>query len=233
MEFFVTGTGTGVGKTFVTALLSRMFVEKGLSTAVQKWVSTGGRTQAEDIEFIVRHVPELGPAGGACARALYCLEFPASPHLAAEMEDITISSQDIAKFFLEMRDKFDILMVEGAGGVMVPLTRQLLLIDLVKELGLCGLVVAAAGLGTINHTLLTIEALEHRGIPCVGVVLNSQGLDTSSEEHPAIVEDNARVIEQFSNVPVLGVVPRMERFGYKAVAEIGERVLERLHRVCA
>ena len=214
MEFFITGTGTGIGKTFVTALLARAFVHRGLSTGVQKWVSTGSREMAEDLEFIGQNVPELFTQSvfSACLHSVYCLEFPASPHLAAEKEDVAISPDVIKRAFLGLKGRFDILMVEGAGGIMVPVTRKVMLVDIVQDIGLPVLVVAASGLGTINHTLLTLEVLGQRHIPCIGVVLNSQGLDPAFEEHPDIVADNARVIEEFSGVKVLGSLPRVEKF---------------------
>lgn len=211
MELFVTATGTGIGKTFVTALLAKTFSRQGMSVGVQKWVSTGNRANAEDIEFIRQHVPALdqGDSDNACLQAVYCLEFPASPHLAAEKEGFSISTEKIIAAFERMKNRFDILLVEGAGGIMVPLSRQVMLADLVKKLRIPALIVAACGLGTINHTLLTIEALRRREIACAGVVLDSQGLDPAFEEHPDIIRDNARVIEEAGGVRVLGVLPRV------------------------
>ena len=214
MEFFITGTGTGIGKTFVTALLARAFLQRGLSTGVQKWVSTGSREKAEDLEFIEQNVPEISSQAVSVPslQAVYCLEFPASPHLAAEKENVAILPERIISSFSQVKGRFDILMAEGAGGLMVPVTRDVLLIDILKESGMPAVVVAASGLGTINHTLLSLETLDRRGIPCAGVVLNSQGWDTSFEEHLDIVQDNIRVIEEFSGIKVLGLVPRVEKF---------------------
>lgn len=229
MEFFITATGTGIGKTFITALLARTFSEQGMSIGVQKWVSTGGSHAAGDIEFIRHHVPALGENSNdaACLQAVYCLEFPASPHLAAEKENLTISEERIINGFLRMRNRFDLLLVEGAGGIMVPLTRKVMLVDLVEKLHIPSLVVAASGLGTINHTLLTLEALKRRKIACAGVVLDSQGQDPASEEHPDIVRDNAHVIEEVGGVKVLGVLPRVGAFDeiMPHAAGIGRRVL--------
>ncbi len=237
MEFFITGTGTGIGKTFVTALLAHAFLERGFSTGIQKWVSTGNRETAEDLDFIRSRVPgiEKQAVSVSCMQAVYCLEFPASPHLAAEKEDVSILPEKILDNFQHLKGQFDILMVEGAGGLMVPVTRDVLLIDILKESGMPAVVVAASGLGTINHTLLSLEALERRGIPCAGVVLNSQGWDTSFEEHADIVEDNARVIEEFSHVKVLGLLPRMDGFDDAAMyaSDIARNLLDNydvLHR---
>ncbi len=217
MELFITGTGTGVGKTFVTALLAHHFHEKGMKTGVQKWVSTGNPGFADDLAFIAKNVPGLEQNKGINSnlQSIYCLEFPASPHLAAEKQKVVISSEKIIHGFKEMKEHFQILMVEGAGGLMVPLTRETLLIDIVEELKLPTLIVAAAGLGTINHTLLSIEALRQRKIPCAGVVLNSQEYPpavANEMEHPDIVRDNARVIEDISGVPILGVLDRVKTF---------------------
>ena len=231
MELFITGTGTGVGKTFVTALLAHHFHKNGMKTGVQKWVSTGNADFADDLAFIAENVPGLQQNKDINnnLQSIYCLEFPASPHLAAEKQGVTISSEKIIQGYREMRKHFQVFMAEGAGGLMVPLTRKLLLIDIVEELKLPTLIVAAAGLGTINHTLLSIEALSQRKIPCAGVVLNSQEYPPAvakEMEHPDIVRDNARVIEDISGVPVLGVLDRVKAFD-KAI-DAGNSIFSKL-----
>ncbi len=237
MELFITGTGTGIGKTFVTALLARILADQGVSAGVQKWVSTGDSSQADDLAFIAGYVPSLAnhATGIKALESVYCLAFPSSPHLAAEKEGVHISTERIKTAFHEMKRHFQVLMAEGAGGLMVPLSRDTLIIDLVAELKIPAVVVAASGLGTINHTLLSIEALKNRDIPCAGIVLNSQGYAEGTVdkegielEHPDIVRDNARVIEEFSGVPVLGTIRRVALF-HDALGD-GETIYQNLRR---
>lgn len=226
MEYFVTGTGTGIGKTFVTALIANGLAERGIRTGVLKWVSTGSAERAADLEFIASHCPLLAPGNshGNILSSVYCLEFPASPHLAAEMQGTRIEPERLVAAFHETRSVVDVLLVEGAGGLMVPLARDTLLVDLVSRLSIPSFLVAASGLGTINHTLLSLDAMKARNIECAAVILNSQGAGRD-EENDIIVKDNRRVIEESGGTPVAGVLPRVESWE-RAVDSCGETVRE-------
>ncbi len=206
MIVFVMGTDTDVGKTFVTALLARGLVKRGVNTMIQKWVSTGSASVAGDCRFI-REVAglqqDISPGSMACP---YCLEFPASPHLSAEIQGVELDFSKIVSDMRHLASKCEILLIEGVGGGLVPLSRRVLLMDMVADLGLPVLIVARSGLGTLNHTLLTIEALKNRNLEILGVVLNSTG-----PENPQIVEDNKRTIAEFGKVQVFGPVPRTDR----------------------
>ncbi|MEA1866604.1 MAG: dethiobiotin synthase [Thermodesulfobacteriota bacterium] len=215
MILFVTGTDTGVGKTFVTALLAKALVDQGIDTRVQKWVSTGNSNFSEDCVFIYDllgnksdetiHVRLQDTTGFGPDTAPYCLPLPASPHLAAEQAGVTIKTKVIQDTLFRLESSCEILIVEGVGGVLVPLSRYLFLADLVADLKLPVLIVARSGLGTLNHTLLTLEALRNRNIQCVGVLLNSQG-----DEDSSIVRDNQRTIAEMGQVEVFGVLPRVK-----------------------
>ncbi len=204
MIIFITGTDTGVGKTFVTALLAKCLAEKGVDVMVQKWVSTGNSDVSEDCLFIKDMAglkQDITPGSPACP---YCLDFPASPHLAAEMQHVELDPARIESHMMSLARRCEVLLVEGVGGALVPLNRQVLLMDFVAKIGLPVLIVARSGLGTINHTLLTIEALKTRGLEILGVVLN--GL---KPDDPRIVEDNRGVIAGFGGVEVFGPVPKV------------------------
>jgi dethiobiotin synthetase len=214
MILFVAGTDTGVGKTFITALLAKALVDQGVDVKVQKWVSTGNSNLSEDCVFIYELLENKsdetihGLQDITVSRsdvAPYCLPFPASPHLAAERAGVTIETEVIRDAFIRLESSCEILIVEGVGGVLVPLSRAMLLADLVADLKLPTLVVARSGLGTLNHTLLTLEALRHRNIQIVGVLLNSQGGEDSF-----IVRDNQRTIAEMGQVEVFGVLPRVK-----------------------
>jgi len=207
MEFFIAGTDTDVGKTFVTGLLARAFVDAGYSVSVQKWVSTGSGSVSNDCCYVYRCMGICGDCSAGSDSAPYCMPFPASPHLAAEMAGVSIDTEKIRDACRRLGSTAGILLVEGVGGVFVPLSGDVFLIDLVGEMKMPVVIVARSGLGTLNHTFLTLEALRARGIKVAGVILNSQG-----GEDPVIVQDNVKTISRLGNVKVLGVIPRVEKF---------------------
>ena len=179
---FVTGTDTGVGKSVTCAWLVRNW--KG---DYWKPVQSGSRdgSDTDDVRFLAR-MP-----GDHFHPPAYRLRAPLSPHEAARQEGVEISL-DALRLPATQR----VLVVEGAGGVLTPLNDDLFMVDLMRHLGLPALVVARSGLGTINHTLLTLDALHQRGIPIRGVVLN--GPQNSA---------NKRAVEHYGRVKVLAELP--------------------------
>jgi dethiobiotin synthetase len=171
--FFVTGTDTGVGKTVVACALVRELRRAGLDVGAMKPAETG-----------------VGPEGPLDARALraaagvddpleeicpFQLALPAAPSVAAAHEGRELDVGRILACFRALSARHECMVVEGAGGLLVPLSEGFTMADLARELGLPVLVVARAALGTINHTLLTLEALSRRGLPCAGVVISHTG----------------------------------------------------------
>ncbi len=182
--FFVTGTDTGVGKTYVSALLAR-----GLGAYYWKPVQSGS---VEGLDS--RAVMDLaGLEQSRIIPEVYVFKEPVSPHLAARMEGVILDSGLIG-----LGDKPVPLVIEGAGGVMVPLNEQDLIIDLLKKLAVPVLVVAPNRLGVINQTLLTLQALKFAAVDVLGVILN---MGRSN--------DHQEAIERFSGVPVLA---QLEKF---------------------
>ena len=179
-RLFVTGTDTGVGKSYVAALLT-----VGLEAAYWKPVQSGADADAD----WVRRVTGL-PAERVLPET-YRLREPLSPHEAARREGVQI---EMSRFALPKQKR---LIVEGAGGVMVPLDDRHLMVDLMTALGLPVLVVVRSELGTINHTLLTLDQLRRRGCSLLGVVVNGPS-------NPA----NCQAIAHYGEVPVLAVIDR-------------------------
>jgi len=159
-------------------------------------------------------------------QAPYCFSFPASPHLAAEMEDRTVDPEVIEANYKSLAAKYEWLIVEGVGGIMVPLRRNLLLADLLKRLQPTTLVVARSGLGTLNHTLLTLEALRNREIPVLGVVFS----DSKDREDERLVQDNMLIIEEIGMVRVFGRLPRQQNDAKarSAFMPVGQAIWEQL-----
>jgi dethiobiotin synthetase len=203
-SIFIAGTDTGVGKTMVSALLLNFLRGQGIHAGYQKWVSTGDADSAADLDFCRRTAgPEEEPAPLEF-QSPYRFAFPASPHFAAEREGRAIEVGKILSAYEEMAFRYQCLLVEGVGGVLVPLRRDLLLADLLAGMQLPVLVVARTGLGTLNHTFLTLEALRARRIEILGVVF-SDGQEAADEK---IAADNLKTVAEIGRVKVFGRLPR-------------------------
>jgi dethiobiotin synthetase len=204
---FITGTDTGVGKTLVAAGLLQALRGAGVDAVPMKPVQTGcvrrrGVWVAPDLALSLK-TAGLDPSADEIARmAPYCFHPACSPHLAARLAGRRISLLIIRRAFRQLEGAHDLVVVEGAGGVLVPLDRQLTMVDMMKSLALPIVLVARPGLGTINHTLLSIHALRHAGLTVKAVVLNQ----SSSGRLGRIERDNRKVIESMGAVPVVAVL---------------------------
>ncbi len=192
--FFVTGTDTDVGKTFVCAVLmaglhAHYWKPVGAGQSDGQWIKE--KTGLPDENFF----PES-----------YSFKHHLSPHLASQLEDITI---DIAKIKIPHLSKWQHLIVEGAGGLMVPINNSLFVIDLIKHLNLPVLVVARSTLGTINHTVLTVDKLCQKEIAVLGVVMNGP-------KNP----NNRAAIEKYGQVPVLAEIEPVEIINAQSLKQI-------------
>lgn len=185
MAVFVTGTDTGVGKTIASAALLRRYAE---APGIRYWkpVQTGD----DDDRLMVARLSRLGDR--FTAPGLYRFEHPLSPHRAAELENASIDLDAIDARFRELCQSGP-LIVEGAGGVMVPLNRQQLWPDLLERWQIPVVIATRTTLGTINHSLLTIAALRSRSIRIAGLLFCGQAND-----------DNERTIVDLSGVTSLG-----------------------------
>ncbi|ADN02270.1 dethiobiotin synthase [Spirochaeta thermophila] len=183
----ITGIDTGIGKTLVTGLLARSLTEEGRRVITAKAVQTGCEAPiAEDIALHRRimGIPfqEEDLTGLTCP---YCYRLPASPHLAAREEGETIDPPKIAASLSTLAERWELVLVEGAGGVCVPLTDRYTFLSFCQEYRLSVIVVTSARLGSINHTCLTIEALQRANIEILGMVYNLY-----PPTHPRITEDS-------------------------------------------
>jgi dethiobiotin synthetase len=168
---FVTGTDTGVGKTIATAVLAAALREQGVNAGVMKPVETGiGERTRSDAEWLMSVAPSDDPPSIV---APYRLRTSAAPLVAAAAEHIAIDLNHILSAFEALAARHECLLIEGVGGAMVPLAADILVVDLIHYLRLPVLIVARSGLGSINHTLLTVECLQRRGIPILGVLFNN------------------------------------------------------------
>tara|TARA_Y100000310_G_scaffold281057_1_gene301237 strand:+ start:489 stop:1163 length:675 start_codon:yes stop_codon:yes gene_type:complete len=197
---FITGTDTDVGKTVITGVLTKLFLNQGKKVAVYKPVGSGNKRKEAPTSPDLKVVQELSGIETEHLYSDYDFELFASPHLASEKENIQIDIEKIKKRVEELKNKYDIILIEGAGGVIVPITRTYTVLDLIKELQTEVIIVARAGLGTINHSSLTAEVLKQHHIKIKGCILNfyKGGL---------IEEDNEKIIQELNNIKIIGKVP--------------------------
>jgi dethiobiotin synthetase len=189
---FVTGTDTGVGKTAVSAALLQRYRN---SATLRYWKPVQTGIEQDDD---TREVRRLGAGDGEFYELGLRLANPVSPHLAAEQAGISVAIEVLLAMLPEDAEQCR-WIVEGAGGALVPLNARELMIDLMGALGAAVVVAARSGLGTINHTLLTLEALRRRSLPVAGVVLVGEKY-----------QDNCAAIEKYGQVPVLGEMPVLQ-----------------------
>ena len=195
---FVTGTDTGVGKTLIAGGIAAALAAKGTDVGVYKPVETGAGNDAQFLKGCAGVEETLEEI-----RA-YHFPTPVSPYLAARLADAAIDTRRLLEGYRAAAAKHQTVLVEGAGGLMVPITDDFLYADLMKSLGLPVLVVARPHLGTINHTLLTIRcARQLYGLDVVGFVVN---YSAEIQAGPA-EKTNPQEIERVSGLPCLGVMP--------------------------
>lgn len=206
---FITGTDTGVGKTLVGGGLAALLREKDIDVGVMKPVESGcrrenGKLLPADALFLCEMA-----SGGDGLRLVnsYALEHHLSPAQAAELESVDIRLEVIREAYEILASRHEVVLVEGAGGLMAPLNPKYFMADLPRELGGLPLVVVSRdSLGTINHTLLTVSHARASGLDVIGVVLNR----TSRKSEPAN-EHNAAALRRWVAVPFWGTVPFLPR----------------------
>jgi dethiobiotin synthetase len=171
--YFITAIDTDAGKTVATGLMAAYLASKGKSVITAKPVQTGCLGISEDIAAHRQAMgTELLPEDTAGLTCPYVFSFPASPHLSAEMEGCHISAELITGNVRKLAQQYEYVLVEGAGGLLVPLTRSLLLADMAAEQKWKCILVTSGRLGSINHSLLSFEAIKNRGIDYAGTVYN-------------------------------------------------------------
>lgn len=202
-KLFITGTGTDVGKTFVTALLVKNMRQAGYKAGYYKAALSGAVWEGDRlIPGDAEHVKTVaGIEKPAEEMVSYIYETAVSPHLASELEGGPVELEKVKADFQAVCEEFDFVTAEGSGGIACPIRRdRYMLEDVIKALECPILLIAPAGLGTINDTILTVEYARNRDIPVKGVILNWF--------HPGdrMEEDNKRFIEEYTGVPVLACV---------------------------
>ena len=201
---FVTGTDTGVGKTVVAAAIAYALRRRGLRVGICKVAATGCERRREglvsdDAEYLAHWADSRHRLDVVCPQRF---AEPLAPAVAAERAGTVLDWAAIRDALDVIASDSDVLVVEGVGGVLVPMDGGHTVLDLMRALALPAVVVARAGLGTINHTLLTVGALRAAGVAVAGVVVNRYPADAD-----VATETNPASIERWGRVPVLAICP--------------------------
>ena len=189
MNLFITGTDTSAGKTFVTALLTRALRATGFETIALKPLCSGERDDVEILQAASGHQLTLDETNPIW------LQTPAAPLVAAKIENRIISLDPLEAWFRDLSQRHPSLLVEGAGGWLVPITNTETIADLATRFSLPVILVVANRLGCINHTLLTLESIRARGLRCPGIILNSP---TPAQD--IATRTNREILEQYSAI---------------------------------
>ena len=209
---FVTGTGTDVGKTYVTGLLVKKIRDAGLDGSYYKAALSGAEPDGQgnlvpgDAAWVKETAGLKDPLTDLVT---YVYQEAVSPHLAARINHRPVEMETIREAFQKARARHEYLTMEGSGGILCPLRwderQHLLLEDMIRALDLGCLLVADAGLGTINSTVLTVEYLQHRSIPVRGILFNRW------KPGDRMQEDNRAMVEELTGIPVLACVKEGDR----------------------
>lgn len=190
---FITGIGTDVGKSYATGWLAREMSEVGHSVTTQKFVQTGNTDQSEDI-LIHRKIMGIAPTTLDLTKisAPYLLSYPASPHLAARIDEEELKPELITEATRVLHRHYAHVLIEGAGGLMVPLKEDYLTIDYIRDNKLPAILVVNGALGSINDTLLSLYVMAHYHIDIFGVIYNPH-----FDKDKKIAEDTRRYLKEW------------------------------------
>jgi len=227
--WFITGTDTGVGKTAVACMIAACLKRRGMDVGVMKPIATGGMRTAtglvsEDARALAAVAgvedpyPLINPVG---------YEAPLAPSVAAREAQRGVDLLAVWRAYETLRQRHPVMIVEGVGGIMVPITDGFFVADMAQMIGLPLIVVARAGLGTINHTLLTLECARAKGLTVLGIILNgARGADADPSE-----KSNAEEIVRVSGARILGTVKwepalRLIREARSELADMAEKQMD-------
>jgi dethiobiotin synthetase len=201
---FIAGTGTGVGKTFITASIYRELELNNKAVITQKWVQSGSKNY-DDIKSHLnvqnKTLKDVDPY--LKAMCPYQFDFPGSPHLAAAQENDEVSVEKCLTATQSLSNIVDFVLVEGSGGLMVPLNPHQTYCDVLEKTKYPTVLVVDNTLGSINHALLSIEALKSRQVPIIGVVFTQ----INPNENELILKDNPEIVAKLSDISIVVSLP--------------------------
>lgn len=203
--YFITGTDTGVGKTIVAGGLAALYKDKGLDVGVMKPIATGckrvNNTLISDDAVFLKRAAEVDDEYGLINPV--SLEQPFAPTVAARLSNTKIDIEKIRMAYDSLCERHGYLIVEGIGGLLVPIDEYYFVVDLANEMELPLIVVCRSSLGTINHTLLTISYAREHGLDVKGIIMN----ESAENCDDVLKKTNADEIKRLTNLPILGMIP--------------------------
>ena len=222
--FFITGTDTGVGKTVITVALIKAICRLGFTACGMKPIESGCLHQGDvlvpsDGMFIktIAHMEENIGHITPCR-----FKSPLAPLPASEIEGISVDFEKIKKAFADISGKYDAVIIEGIGGLLVPITRNYSVIDMAKDFNLPLIVVSRPSLGTINHTMLTVNYALKEGLQVAGIIINYN----QPPESTLAEATNPEIIKRISPVPVIGIFPYLTDMESATIKEAAEKNLD-------
>lgn len=198
---FITGTGTEIGKTVIAGCLAATLKDAGINVGVMKPICSGDNLDAQ----YLKHAAQVNDSL-TLINPIY-LKYPLAPSVSARIQDKEIDINEIDEAIDILSKKYDFLIVEGVGGIAVPIKDDYFVAHLIHHLQMPILIVADVGLGTINHTMLTVSFAQAFNLKIVGIILNQH-----NPNEPGLAEQtNPHEIEKITQVPVIGVLPYQKR----------------------
>lgn len=212
--FFVTGTDTGVGKTIIAAALIKAVGILGVRACGMKPIETGCSREGDELipadGMFLKNIARMDETSSYVTPC--CFEHPLAPIVAADIEGVPSDLNKIKKAFKMLTRTYDAIVVEGVGGLLVPINKEYFILDLAKEFGLPLIIVSRPGIGTINHTLLTVNYAVKEGLDVAGIIINY----TYQSKGSAAEETNPQIIKQLSPAPLIGVFPYLSEISDEA-----------------
>ncbi len=222
--FFITGTDTGVGKTIAAGVVIKAMNSLGLKTCAMKPIESGCGREGDvlipyDGMFLkqIAHMNEPLTTITPC-----CFESPLAPLSASEIDMRDIDMAEIKKAFAVLSMTYEAIVVESIGGIMVPISKGIYTVGLAAELGLPLLVIARPGLGTVNHTMLTVNCALREGLQVAGIILNY----SKPPENSLAEKTNPMLLSQVCPVPIIGILPYLESIDEDAITKTAIKNLD-------
>jgi len=222
--FFVTGTDTGVGKTVITVALLKLMRSFGLKACGMKPIETGCVREHEELipsdgEFI-KNTGQLEEPLGTISPCRF--EHPLAPLAASRIEGMPVDFQKIQTTYSQLSSRYEAVIVEGVGGLLVPVTENYSLLDLAQDFGLPLVVVARTGLGTLNHTMLTVNYAQKEGLTVAGIIMN----ESHPPENTLAEKTNKDILMKISPIPLFGVFPYLRKLDGITIEHAAEQYLD-------
>jgi len=212
---FITGTDTGVGKTFVLTVIHKILITKKIKCGIMKPISTGIDPKikvSQDVLFYKKYCsvddnPELiNPVS---------FKLPLAPYTATKLSKKNINLDKVFSAYENLSQKYDFLIVEGIGGIAVPITKNYFVADLIKNMKLSCIIVSRPFLGTINHTLLTVDYAKRKDIDIKGIIFNS----TQKQLKDIAEKTNPNIIKELTGINIIGNIPYYNKVNEKSINE--------------